>query len=544
MWAYVRAALLVGVVGALLLSGGDASADPGLTRRVSVDSAASQGNGSSEYAAISADGSYVAFHSGATNLVLGDTNGRDDVFVYHRQTAVTQRVSLSSADAQGNSDSLHPALSNDGRYVAFDSNASNLVSSDTNVRVDVFVRDRQTNTTERVSLSSGGVEGNDTSWYPAISGDGRFVAFQSFASNLVSGDSNNVEDIFVRDRQTATTTRVSLATDGTQGNGGSWDVAISATGRYVAFASDASTLVAGDTNGFGDVFVRDRDTDGDGIFDEAGSVSTTRVSVSGAGAQSNGESYYAAISAEGRYVAFSSGASNLVTGDTNVSCDTDGDTQYDDNCPDVFVRDRQAPTATVRVSLDSGGGEANADSYDPAISADGRYVAFWSFANDLVSGDTNAFCDTDGDDQYDDNCPDIFMRDRDAEEDGTFDEAGEVSTVRVSVSSFGVEANGESLDAAISGDGNQVAFNSSAWNLAPGDSNGVADVFVHDQRGSVGGVAELPGIASDSGRPEIDRTVLAGVAAVALALALAIGALYGVRRIGRAKASAGNTHRW
>jgi hypothetical protein len=490
MRVYVRLALLLGVVGALLLSGGETGAAPGLTRRVSVDSVGGQADGPSEYPAISADGRYVAFHSSATDLVPFDTNGRNDVFVHDRWTLATERVSLSSGGGEGNSDSLHPTISDDGRYVAFDSNASNLVSGDTNGRVDIFVRDRQTNTTERVSLSSSEAQGNDTSWYPAISGDGRYVAFQSFATNLVSGDTNGVEDVFVRDRQAGTTVRVSVSSSGVQGNNGSWDAAISSNGRFVAFGSDATNLVTGDTNGYGDVFVRDRDTDTDGIFDEAGSVSTTRVSVSNGGAQGNGESYYAAISAEGGYVAFGSAATNLVSGDTNGYLD-------------VFVRDRQAGT-TTRMSLSSAGIQGNGGSFAPAISSDGSLVAFQSQASNLVLGDSNGLSD-------------VFVRDRQAS-----------ITERVSVSSFGGEGNGESLDAAISGDGNQVAFDSLASNLVAGDSNGCQDVFLHDALGAVGGIAELPPV---SGPSTANYVPLAALAA-ALGL-LAAGAWYvGKRRLG------------
>ena len=501
----VRLGLLVALAGLVLVGSADASASPGTTERVSVDSAGVQGDGPSEYPAISADGRYVAFHSSATTLVSGDTNGRADIFVHDRQADTTERVSISSAGAQGNSDSLHPAVSGDGLYVAFDSNATNLVSNDTNGWVDAFVRDRQTNTTERVSVSSTEVQGNNTSWYPAINGDGRYVAFQSFASNLVSGDTNNVEDVIVRDRQAGTTVRVSVATADTQGNGGSggW-LAISSNGRYVAFTSDATNLVAGDTNGFGDVFVRDRDTDADGIFDETGAVSTTRVSVDSTGVQSNGESYFAAISADGGLVAFGSEASNLVAGDTNVSCDNDGDTQYDDNCPDVFVRDRQAST-TTRVSLDSAGVQGNAGSFTPAISGNGRYVAFRSLAFNLVVGDSNGQGD-------------VFVRDRLTP-----------STTRVSVDNVGSQGNGQSLAPAIGGDGRSVAFSSSASNLVPGDTNGYQDVFVRDRLMPVGGLAELPDV---SGPSAPDYAPLAGLAAAALAL-LAVGARYAGRRRAR-----------
>ena len=503
MRVYVRMALLLAVVGALLIGSTETDAAPGTTQRVSVDSAGDEGNGESESPAISADGRYVAFDSFASNLVLQDTNGRDDVFVHNRQTGVTQRVSLSSAGAQGNSDSAHPALGGDGRYVAFDSNATNLVLNDTNVRVDVFVRDRDTDTTERASLSSAGAQGNDTSWYPAISADGRYVAFRSFASNLVSGDTYlctppvgpqyNCEDIFVRDRQAGTTVRVSVSSAGAQANNGSWDSAISGDGRYVAFASDASNLVAGDTNSVGDIFVHDRDTDQDGIFDEAGAISTTRVSVDSAGAQSDGDSYYAAINADGRYVAFASAATNLLSG----AGDTNGHF-------DVFVRDRQTST-TIRVSVDSAGTESNGDSFYPAISSNGISVAFRSAATNLVYGDTNAV-------------EDIFLHGL---------QTG--ATERVSTAGGGAQGDGASTAPAVSGSGRYVAFESEATNLVPDDTNDVADVFVRDRLEAVGGIAELPEAARDSGSPDIDPALLAGAAAVALAL-LTAGAWHVGRR--------------
>jgi Tol biopolymer transport system component len=132
------------------------------------------------------------------------------------------------------------------------------VPGDTNRRNDVFVRDRRTGRTERVSVSTGGDQSNDESDDPALSANGRFVAFESLASNLVPGDTNGVEDIFVRDRRTGTTRRVSLGPNGIQGNGASQDAALSATGRFVVFQSEASNLVPGDTNGVEDVFVHTR----------------------------------------------------------------------------------------------------------------------------------------------------------------------------------------------------------------------------------------------------------------------------------------------
>jgi PKD repeat protein len=288
----------------------------GQTTRVSVASDGSQGNGASGYNSISADGRYVAFFSYASNLVSGDSSGEGDVFVHDRQTGQTVRVSVASDGSQGNDRSWYPSISADGRYVAFCSSASNLVSGDTNYRDDVFVHDRQTGQTTRVSVASDGTQGNDASRYSSISADGRYVAFDSWASNLVSGDTNGEDDVFVHDRQTGQTARVSVASDGSQGNDDSWDPSISADGRYVAFYSSASNMVSGDTNGVDDVFVHNRQTG-----------QTTRVSVASDGSQGNDDARRASISADGRYVAFESHASNMVSGDTNGEID-------------VFVHDR------------------------------------------------------------------------------------------------------------------------------------------------------------------------------------------------------------
>jgi Tol biopolymer transport system component len=280
------------------------------TRRVSVSSAGAEGNNWSYYPSISADGRFVAFSSDASNLVAGDGNGTSDVFVRDRATGKTRRVSVSSAGAEGNNASYDPSISADGRFVAFHSDASNLVAGDGNGTSDVFVRDRATGKTRRVSVSSAGAEGNGDSYASSISADGRFVAFHSNASNLVAGDGNGTSDIFVHDRATGKTRRVSVSSAGAQGNGASYNPSISADGRFVAFHSNASNLVAGDGNGTTDVFVHDRATG-----------KTRRVSVSSAGAEGNGASYNPSISADGRFVAFESSASNLVAGDGNGTSD-------------------------------------------------------------------------------------------------------------------------------------------------------------------------------------------------------------------------------
>jgi Tol biopolymer transport system component len=280
----------------------------GRTKRISVSSAGAQGDGQSFLAAISADGRYVAFDSEATNLVPGDTNGFQDVFVRDVVTGRTRRVSVGSGGAQGNAASLYPAISGDGRYVAFTALASNLVPGDINGSQDVFVRDVVTGQTRRVSVSSSGDPGDAASFNPAISGDGRYVAFSSAAVNLVRRDTNGSWDVFVRDMLTGRTRRVSLDSNGAQGDAKSLLPTLSADGRYVAFDSAATNLVAADTNFAFDVFVRDVLTG-----------RTRRVSVSRTGTQGNFESLNPAINGDGRYVAFSSEASNLAGRDTNAT---------------------------------------------------------------------------------------------------------------------------------------------------------------------------------------------------------------------------------
>ncbi|MCB2188665.1 MAG: hypothetical protein KQJ78_19780 [Deltaproteobacteria bacterium] len=388
------------------------------TELVSQSTGGAPGDTNSYFPIFSAYGDYAVFHSGATNLVIGDTNGLGDVFVRDRISGVTTRVSVDSAGAEGNAGSYAGGLSGNGRYVAFYSDATNLVAGDTNLSPDVFVHDRLTGETTRVSVDSTGLEADSGSYAPSISADGRYVAFHSAATNLVTGDTNGWFDIFVHDRQTGQTTRVSLDSTGLQGDGDSSNPVISADGRFVAFESSATNLVPGDTNALNDVFVHDRTTG-----------QTTRVSLDSAGLESNGASYSPAISGDGAFVTFDSGADNLVTGDTNGFFD-------------VFVHER-ATGLTTRVSLDSTGAvQGDGNSNAPDISANGRWVAFQSDATNLVTGDTNGNTD-------------IFLHDR---------QTG--ATTRQSVSTAGVEGDSASNYAAISLDGTALGFYSLASNFA------------------------------------------------------------------------------
>lgn len=339
------------------------------TTRVSVSSTGVQANNSSGGPSVSTDGRFVAFHTQASNLFPGDTNGALDVALHDRASGSTQCVSVSLSGASGNGPSSWPSLSSDGRFVAFLSDASNLVLGDTNATGDVFVWDRASGGVERVSMGSSGTEANDHCYAPSISGDGRFIAFFSGASNLVAGDSNAAFDVFVRDRTSAQTVRVSVDSSGAQGNLASLNAAISSDGKLVTFESAATNLVPGDTNGaVVDVFVRDLQ-----------SSTTERVSVDNAGVQANAGGGQAAISSDGRFIAFYSSSPNLVGGDTNGQ-------------PDIFVRDRML-SKTRRVSLGNGGNQSNDACYLPSISADGRWIAFYSWSDSLVDPDVNGMAD-------------------------------------------------------------------------------------------------------------------------------------------------------
>src|SRR5688572_7972318 len=199
--------------------------------RVSVDSSGAEANWDSDSSAISADGKFVAFESYADNLVAGDTNGFADVFVHDRATGITERVSVDSSGVEGNGNSHGPSISADGQVVAFYSYAKNLVAGDRSFDFDVFVHDRATGITERVSVDSSGVEGNSSSSSPSISADGQVVAFESYASNLVAGDTNGYWDVFVHDRASGITERVSVESSGAEGDNDSGYPSISADGQ-------------------------------------------------------------------------------------------------------------------------------------------------------------------------------------------------------------------------------------------------------------------------------------------------------------------------
>jgi Tol biopolymer transport system component len=265
--------------------------------------------------ALSADGRLAVFSSSSAKVVPGDSNRREDAFVRDRQLGTFERVSVGSHGEQGDGASAGTGVSGDGRFVVFHSAASGLVAGDTDGKVDVFLRDRGLRTTERISVATGGgqADGNSGRVFVAstgqtitsglVSDDGLTVVFDSAATNLVPGDRNHNRDVFLRDRKAGSTVRVSAARDGGDADGDSHVTSLSPDGRFVLFDSDASNLVPGDTNGTSDVFLYDR---------QARTIE--RVSVSSAGKQGNNFSAGGVISADEKVIAFWSSATNLVKG--------------------------------------------------------------------------------------------------------------------------------------------------------------------------------------------------------------------------------------
>ncbi|MFH1217245.1 MAG: Ig-like domain-containing protein [Pseudomonadota bacterium] len=404
------------------------SSDSHVTQLISTSPDREPGNGSSFNPALSADGSYVAFLSYANNLVNDVSGGQ--VYVFDRMNNSIDLVSKSTTGDAGNGTSDYPSINNDGQFVAFYSFASNLVNGDTNDARDIFVHDRGTGVTEIASISSTGTMANGHSYFPAISNDGNFVAFDSTATNLIPGDANGATyDVFIRNRLTGNTELVSLSAGGVQSDRDSRKPSISADGRYVAFESQATNLISGVSGR--QIYVRDQ---------QSGTL--TQASVSSSGTSGNGSSENASISADGRFVLFQSTSSNLVVNDTN-------------GVTDIFIHDRQTGI-TERVSVSTTGGQTNNHSYcyfQNSISADGQYVVFHSAASNLV-GDTNG-------------ANDIFLRDRSTG-----------ITRRLSSSSLGVQANAQSWWPSISADGLIKSFSSSATNLVDNDNNGAWDVFL------------------------------------------------------------------
>ncbi|MEM7592970.1 MAG: hypothetical protein AAF383_15880 [Cyanobacteria bacterium P01_A01_bin.83] len=393
-------------------------------KRISVSNNGTQANGQSGSNSINDDGRFVTFESNATNLVSGDSNGQTDTFIYDSSNQTVELISLAPDGSTTNGSSNSGSISGDGNYVAFASFANNLVPNDDNEQRDIFLYNRVNQAIELISVANDGTQANGLSLFSAINANGRYVVFESNADNLVANDTNGSKDIFVRDRVNQTTSRIKVGLNGAQANSDLNLGSISDDGRYISFWSDASNLVPGDTNGFSDVFVYDRVNQ------------TTELVNSINGADANGASTSGFISGDGLHVVYESDASNLVDNDTN-------------GARDIFVYNRDNQT-TELVSVASEGTLANGDSRSASISDDGKVVAFLSEADNLVSGDTNAGSN-------------IFVRDLDNQ------------TTKL--------LEGDSFPT-LSGDGQSLVFNSSLDTFVSDDTNDTGDVFLVDLNSS------------------------------------------------------------
>ena len=405
---------------------------------VSVSSNGTFGNDFSYYSVISSDGRYVAFQSQSSNLVTNDTNGQYDIFRHDLLTATTELVSLrSNGVASANGLGLEPDISGDGRYVVWSTNASNVVSGDTNGTWDVFLRDMATGTNERISLTGSGAQASDRSDGPRITPDGRHVVFHSDAA-LLASDTNGQKDVYRLDRQTGQLEIVSVTQGAAQGNGGSYHGDVSDDGRHVVFTSSADNFAAGDTNGTADMFWKDMATG-----------ELRRVNVSSSGAQANGESTWPYVSGDGLTVVFSSRGSTLVTGDSNGNWD-------------LFAHDITTST-TERLNVRPGGAQANSYVRSPAsVSTDGRFVIYASLSTNLVANDTNGK-------------QDIFLRDRQS-----------ATTERVNLSLTGGELNDDSWVPAMTPDARVITYTSEATNIVTGNTNNERQIFARDLSGTIG----------------------------------------------------------
>lgn len=404
----------------------------GDTMRISVDSNEQQSNANSINGSISADGRYVVFDSVASNLVENDANQSWDIFLRDRLNETTIRLSQSWQGGDSDGASIDPVISDDGTVVVFSSSATNLVNDDTNQVADIFRVDLLNGNVTRISVNQELEEANNDNDAPDVSAGGRYIVYESNATNLANtADNNGATDIFLYDSQTGATELVSINSEEEQGNGISRNPSVSDDGRYVVFESQSSNLVEDDSNNASDIFLRDR---------ELGM--TYRLSVNDNGEQANENSATPMINANGTLVVFQSTASNLVDNDNN-------------EVRDIFVRDL-INNATSRVNVSSSGGEANASTYTaPAIDASGRYIAFYSSANNLVENDSN-------------NAWDVFLHDREARQ-----------TTLVSVNENGQQGNASSFIPTLSAAGHYVVFGSGAQNLVADDTNESWDIFVH-----------------------------------------------------------------
>ncbi|MEW1926471.1 hypothetical protein [Streptomyces sp. NPDC088360] len=433
-------AALAALCAVTVLSPAGASAAPAAaprTERVSVGPAGAQGNAASTNPAISADGRYVAFVSASRNLVANDTNGTPDAFVRDLRTGTTERVSVKSNGKASHGVVREVALSPDGRYVVFTSTADDLVNGDPNDLDDVFLHDRDTGKTQRISPTGASYEGLRTNltYDPAVSSDGRYVAYASGAEDLVAGDANKRDDVFLYDRKKKTTELAQLSSAGQQGEGDAFAPAFAGDsgGRYLAFTSNASNLTEEEDHASAtDIFLRDRDK------------GTTELISIPHSYNRKTPSWDAALSGDARHVAFTSASRSL---------SPEGPAPTSSH--NVFLYDRETKRMRL-VSAAPDGTPANGDSGGVSLSRDGRYAAFTSAASNLAP-------EEDGD-----SSADVFLRDM---------QTGEVRLISGESEPVSEDTEPGSRTG-VSDEGGAVVFDSPAGNLVPDDTNGVADVFL------------------------------------------------------------------
>lgn len=409
----------------------------GHIEQVSLSSSGELGNGDSAsypVLSISADGALVGFPSVATNLVVSDTNSQMDIFLRDRRTDTTQLVSLNSDGSQ----MVYPytsvhAISDDNRYIVFSYHFGGVIPDD-DATDDIYIRDVINNTVERVSITETGVPGNGDSGNPTLSGDGNVVGYVTWAPNL-TGDSQYHHQAVVFNRTTNDLEVVSIGLSGEVGNQSTSLISLSQDGTVAAFRSSATNLVISNTIAYQHIFVRDLVSD-----------TTTLITWGIDGQQGNQPSNYPYVAAGGDFVLFSSLASNLVPQDVL-------------GYQDAFLYNIAEGTIEL-ISRNQQGNFANNDSLACGISADGRFVAFVSGANNLIQNDTNSHFD-------------VFVKDR---------QTGIIE--RFSIADDGTEADLSSTLCALSADGMTVAFASYASNLVPGTANSILDIFVRDGQAS------------------------------------------------------------
>lgn len=403
------------------------------TLRMSVSSTEAEGNGSSGAAAVSGDCSLVAFASAASNLVPNDTKKFVDVLARDRDTGKTVLVSKAPGTARANGDSRPNSVSKTGRFVAYDSGASNLVPGDTNGWYDVFVRDLMRKRSELISVAADGGPADSTSIYPSISANGRFVSFNSDAENLVDEPTMNDIDVYLRDRKLGTTEVVSKGFGGALPDTGSGPSEISGNGRYILYNSAATNLVeGGDGDALMDAYRYDRVT-GETILVSEGQdgAVTDDAPVSGDD-----------ISFDGRYVSLTTYSDKMIEG-----LDT----------PEANVYWRDLETGEVKiVSVSSEGDVGDSFAFYSSISDDGEVVTFDSQSNGLVPGDDNFMVD-------------IYAH---------YVDSGVTTRATVSTAGRGAARGGSA--SAGSANGACVAFASGSPKLVPDDHNGLVDVILRN----------------------------------------------------------------